>query len=142
MKMSKIKTAKVIIFLCILIITKENIIMNPKCYQGGESPFVFSFDDYYYLYMKGSFTKINKETRETESSEFMEYFSPYIWIINQEKNIFLYIQNDNWYKVIEGTREPLSIDDDKYYDGGYIMETEYVRNNDVSRCICDIPIKL
>ena len=139
MKMSKIKTAKVIIFLCILIITKENIIMNPTCYQGGESPFVFSLDDYYYLYMEGSFTKINKETRETESSWFMEYLSPYIWMINQEKNIFLYIQNDNWYKVIEGTREPLSIDDDKYYDGGYIMETEYVRNNDVSHCICDIP---
>ena len=114
MKMSKIITAKVIIFFCILIITKENNIMNPTLYQYGESPFVFSFDDYYYLYMKGRFTKINKETRETESSEFMEYFSPYIWIINQEKNIFLYIQNDNWYKVI-------------------------VRNNDVSHCICDIP---
>ena len=139
MKMSKIKTAKVIIFLCILIITKENIIMNPTCYQGGESPFVFSLDDYYYLYMEGSFTKINKETRETESSWFMEYLSPYIWMINQEKNIFLYVQYDNWYRVTEDTIEPLSSDDPPNIDGGYIMETEYVQNNKVNFCICDIP---
>ena len=55
--MLKIVDIKVIIFLCISIISKENIIENPKLYQEGESPFVFSFGDYYYLYMKGSYTK-------------------------------------------------------------------------------------
>jgi len=140
--MSKIINAKVIIFFCILIVSNENIITNPVLYNQGDNPYLFSFDNYYYLYLKSKFTKINKETRETDKENFMSYglySSPYIWMINQDKEIFLYVYDEAWFSVNEATYTSLSSSNDNLYNGGYMMETEFVQNNKVSQCICDIP---
>ena len=139
--MSKIINAKVIIFFCILIVSNEDVITNPVFYNQGENPYLFSFDNYYYLYLTGKFTKINKETRESDKENFMYglYRPPYIWMINQDKEIFLYIYNEAWFSVIDATYTSLSSSNDNLYNGGYMMETEFVQNNKVSQCICDIP---
>ena len=141
LKMSKIINTKVIIFFCILIVSNEDVITNPVLYNEGDNPYLFSFDNYYYLYLAGKFTKINKETRESDKENFMKnlYRPPYIWMINQDKEIFLYLYGEAWFSVIDATYILVSSSNDNLYNGGYMMETEFVQNNKVSQCICDIP---
>ena len=138
--MSKMKNIISIIFFCIIIMSKEDTISNPTLYEAGDLPGVFFLDNYFYVFMRGKYLKINKLSKQYTPIDYSAtYNEPYLWMLDEENNVYLctgnYIFSVNY--ADQGALNQLTnIPDIRFR--GYIKETKFSKETKVKYCECDI----
>ena len=136
-----------IIFLCIIIMSKEDTISNPQS-ATGKLPEVLSFDNYYYLILDGGYVyKIDKLTKEYEPHSYpkypLVYKEPYLWIIDEDNNLYLiYSKKLHMFNIMEEIplKYLFTIPEKALYVriSGYIKETKFENENQFQYCQCDV----
>ena len=132
--MSKMKNIITIIFFCIIIMSKEDTISNPTLYEAGDLPGVFFLDNYFYVFMRGKYLKIDNIARQYKKIDYSAtYNEPYLWMLDEENNVYLYTGNHifsvNY--VDQGALNQLTnIPDIRFR--GYIKETKFSKETKVN----------
>ena len=138
--MSKLKNIITIIFFCIIIMSKEDTISNPTLYEAGELPGVFFLDNYFYVFMRGKYLKIDNIARQYERIDYSAtYYEPCLWMLDEENNVYLYTGNHifsvNY--VDQGALNQLT-EVSSMIVSGYIKETKFAKETRVKYCECDL----
>ena len=129
--MKKFYTLKIlIVILCLILFTNEEIINNPVKISDNPNPIILQSVQQYFIYTSGEVIIVNKETGEVESrNTFGTYSKPFISPIDESNNVYIYSQN-LFYKITSGTTySTITLPNIDYpnnnYFIGYIKEIEY-----------------
>ena len=120
--------------------SKEDTISNPTSYEAGELPGVFFLDNYFYVFVRGKYLKIDNIARQYERIDYSAtYNEPYLWMLDEENNVYLctgnYIFSVNY--ADQGALNQLTnIPGIRFR--GYIKETKFSKETKVKYCECDI----
>ena len=120
--------------------SKEDTISNPTLYEAGDLPGVFFLDNYFYVFMRGKYVKIDNIARQYERIDYSAtYNEPCLWMLDEENNVYLYTGNHifsvNY--VDQGALNQLT-EVSSMIVSGYIKETKFAKETRVKYCECDL----
>ena len=118
-----------ILFNILFFLSKADIINNPILLTNHGNPILLQDGSYYFIYTSGEVVIINKSTSQITTSPFGTYAAPYLFIIDESNNYYVYGSNAMYKVIIPNsyttvTKPSIDFPTSSIFVG-YLKETQY-----------------